>query len=362
MKPKISIVMPIFNTEKYLREALESAVNQTLKEIEIICVNDGSTDGSLAIMQEYAARDERIKIIDKPNSGYGHSMNVGVDAASGEYLGILEPDDYLELNMYERLYAIAKRENLDLIKADFYIFTGENENRKHTYHHLSYFNRDYNKVINPKENLDIFRFSKNNWSGIYDLNFIKKFNIRHNETPGASYQDNGFWFQTFCWAERVYFLNEPFYRYRFDNPNSSVNNKEKVYFISAEYDFIYEFLNKNPQLKEKFIKIFSLMKFQNFRYNLNRIAPKFHEEFIQHFSSEFKKSFERGEIDRALFSKFEWCILNEIVGDPKKYYEDNAQNRLFPKAKYAILRTLDSLKNNGFMGTLAKIKQRLGGF
>jgi glycosyltransferase involved in cell wall biosynthesis len=82
--PKVSIVIPIYNVEKYLRQCLDSVVSQTLKDIEIICVNDGSKDSSLDIIKEYAEKDERVKIIDKPNSGYGHSMNCGFDKAIGE--------------------------------------------------------------------------------------------------------------------------------------------------------------------------------------------------------------------------------------------------------------------------------------
>ena len=89
---KVSIVMPMFNQEKYIVECLSSVLRQTLKDIEIIVVNDGSTDNSLALVKEFAQRDDRIVVIDKPNSGYGHSMNVGMDRASGEYIGIVETD------------------------------------------------------------------------------------------------------------------------------------------------------------------------------------------------------------------------------------------------------------------------------
>lgn len=89
---KVSIVMPMFNQEKYIVECLSSVLRQTLQEIEIIVVNDGSTDNSLALVKEFAQQDDRIVVIDKPNSGYGHSMNVGMDRASGEYIGIVETD------------------------------------------------------------------------------------------------------------------------------------------------------------------------------------------------------------------------------------------------------------------------------
>ena len=96
---KVSIVMPIFNSSEYLHQSLGELVKQTLNDIEIICVNDGSTDNSLDIIQQYAYHDPRIKIIDKKNSGYGNTMNIGISIAQGDYIGILEPDDFPELNM-----------------------------------------------------------------------------------------------------------------------------------------------------------------------------------------------------------------------------------------------------------------------
>ena len=119
---KVSIIVPTYNVEQYLAECMDSITGQTLRELEIICVNDGSTDGSLNILKKYAASDDRIIIIDKKNEGYGRAMNDGLDRASGEYVGIVEPDDYVDLHMYEDLYCIAKEKNLDIIKADFYRF------------------------------------------------------------------------------------------------------------------------------------------------------------------------------------------------------------------------------------------------
>jgi glycosyltransferase involved in cell wall biosynthesis len=106
--PRISIIIPIYNVNKYLRECLDSIINQTLKTIEIICVNDGSTDNSLEIIKEYIY-DNRIIIINKNNSGYGDSMNQGLNIASGEYIGIVESDDYVDIYMFENLYKITKK-------------------------------------------------------------------------------------------------------------------------------------------------------------------------------------------------------------------------------------------------------------
>ena len=105
---KVSIVVPIYNAELYLKQCLDSIINQTLKEIEIICVNDGSTDKSAKIVEEYAKKDNRIRVITKTNTGYGNSMNIGFDAAVGEYVGLIESDDFVDKEMFATLYNVAK--------------------------------------------------------------------------------------------------------------------------------------------------------------------------------------------------------------------------------------------------------------
>ena len=109
--PKVSILMPACNVENFLRECMDSVVNQTLKDIEIICLDDGSKDSTGNILDEYAAKDSRIKVIHKPNSGSGHSRNVGLDHATGEYIGIIETDDFADPDMFEKLYITAKENN-----------------------------------------------------------------------------------------------------------------------------------------------------------------------------------------------------------------------------------------------------------
>ena len=111
---KISIVVPVYNVEVYLERCLESLINQTLKDIEIICVNDGSTDSSLVKLEEYAQKDSRIKIINKQNGGIGAARNSGLEVASGEYIGFVDSDDYVDLNFYEKLYAAAVSNNSDI--------------------------------------------------------------------------------------------------------------------------------------------------------------------------------------------------------------------------------------------------------
>ena len=106
--PKVSIVVPVYNVEKYLDECIESIINQSLNDIEIICVNDGSTDSSLEILNNYAQKDKRIIVINKSNSGYGNTMNIGINAAKGEYIGIIESDDFADTKMFENYITLQK--------------------------------------------------------------------------------------------------------------------------------------------------------------------------------------------------------------------------------------------------------------
>ena len=127
--PKVSVVIPVYNVEKYLRQCMDSVVNQTLREMEIIAVDDGSTDSSGAILDEYAAADPRVKVIHKANGGYGIGMNTGFDAATGEYIGIVESDDYADPEMFETLYNRAKLYDLDVVKSGFYFYWSQPEER-----------------------------------------------------------------------------------------------------------------------------------------------------------------------------------------------------------------------------------------
>lgn len=317
--PKVSIVVPTYNVEMYLRECLESLINQTLKDIEIICVNDGSTDNSLDILNEYASKDSRIKIISKDNSGYGHTMNIGIDAATGEFLGIVEPDDYVALDMYESLYEIAKKVNAEIVKADFYRFVNERNLVNRTYNQLTKYKDFYNKIINPAQEQIVFKFIMNTWSGIYDLEFLRKHNIRHNETPGASFQDNGFWFQGFCLSDRVYFVDKAYYMNRRDNPNSSVHNKEKVYCANKEYEFIKNFLFERG-LYDKFKDVYVMKLWHNCWFTYNRIGKEFKLEYLKSIAKLFSEFIENNQLKDEYFSKNELFAISKIVCNQRMFY------------------------------------------
>ena len=286
--PKVSIVIPTYNVENYLHECMESVVNQTLRDIEIICINDGSTDGSLEILRKYADRDERVILIDKKNEGYGVGMNTGMDIATGEYIGIVEPDDFVPLTMYEDLYNIAKENELDFVKADFYRFTRDERTGKLNlvYNRLDSSGENYNQVICPFEKPYVTKFIMNTWSGIYRRKFIEEHRIRHNTTPGAAFQDNGFFWQTFMYAKRCMFLDRPYYMNRRDNPNSSVKNKEKVYCMNIEYDFIRDIFMQqgNEELWNRFKYYYNYKRYFSYLFTLGRISREFKRGYVDRIS------------------------------------------------------------------------------
>lgn len=246
--PKVSVIIPIYNVEKFLTGCLESVVNQTLEDIEILCVDDGSTDDCPQIIKKFAENDKRIRVIHKENSGYGHSMNVGMDAASGEYVGIVESDDIILPEMYETLYHVAKEYDLDMVKSDCYLYWESRSHRSRIYVDDS--KQYYNRVLDKNDREIYFRFWMFNWTGIYRKDFLKKNNIRHNETPGASFQDNGFWLQVMSMCERAMWIDKPFYLYRQDNPASSVKSRTKMMSTMTEYDFAGAILKKKGLEKE----------------------------------------------------------------------------------------------------------------
>lgn len=322
--PSVSVVMPVYNAEPFLRQALDSVLGQTLNSIEVICVNDGSKDRSLDIMKEYASNDSRIKIIDKPNAGYGQTMNVGISACTGEYIGILEPDDYLKPTMYETLYKSAKAHDLDFVRSDYFRLTTDKDGIDHLQREPICFKSEYyDTVLNPQENLDLFNIRMENWTGIFKRSWVEERDIRFNESPGAGFQDNGFWFQSYCWAKKIMVVNEGFYCYRVDNAASSINQTDKVFVMLDEYNWIESWLRSKPELYSKFIGVFHYKKTHNCEFALSRLAPEFKPLFLKRYAAEYKKAYSAGEIEERLFSEDELERLHALLKSPEEYLKTN---------------------------------------
>lgn len=331
---KVSVIVPIYNAEQYLEECLESIRCQSLQDIEIICVDDGSTDSSLSIMQQYAQRDSRFRIIHKENSGYGSSMNLGIDAVRGKYIGIVESDDWIPKEMMQTLYECAEMNEVDFVKADFYRFVYQADGTiRKIYNHLAWDPQYYNRVLNPSDETETFKFIMNIWSGIYNTDFIRRNYIRFHETPGASFQDNGFWFQTFALAKRAYFLNRPLYMNRRDNPLSSVNNKEKVFASCLEYDFIREWVDKNLSGRKRYFYLCTEGRIRNYLFTIDRIGDVYKPDFYRRFREDYLKLRENDEVAETLLPERWTYRIKRILDDP----EDACRKELEFKNRYMRL-------------------------
>ncbi len=223
---KVSIIVPIYGVEKYLRECLDSILNQSLKEIEILLIDDGSKDTCPQICDEYGQKDERIKVIHKPNGGYGSACNIGLNSATGEYLAIVEPDDYIDSKMYEDLYKIAKEFDSDVVKSCFYdnLQTDCISRCKKTKWDNDKIPQD--RSFDIKECSLFLYYHPSIWSCIYKREFIEKHGIRFIEAAGAGWTDNPFQVQTMCLAERINYTEKAYYYWRRLNEYGSDDLKD----------------------------------------------------------------------------------------------------------------------------------------
>ena len=367
---KVSIVVPIYNVEKYLRQCLDSIVNQTLTDIEIICVNDGSKDSSGEIIEEYVAKDPRVKAIHKENSGYGNSMNRGFDMATGEYIGIVESDDYAELDMFEKLYNCAKENNLDACKSGFYYYYSVPTEKNIPCNIASYVmcqdvfcpTDDFDSL---REQIEFFNIKPTIWSAIYKKDFVRENNIRFNETPGASFQDTSFNFKVWALAKRVKLLEDCFLHYRQDNENSSINSSAKVFCVCDEYAEITRFLNEHPEKRAKLDIVKNRLKYDTYIWNYERLSKEKAKEFILVASEEFKADMLHGICLQDAYPWYKWNALNFIIEDPIGYHLERCGERKLEKAKKGSLikRGMRCLKENGLSYTVKlffiKLKRRL---
>ena len=240
--PKISVIVPVYNVENYLAECLDSVINQSLREIEIICVNDGSTDGSLKILEEYAEKDKRIAVISQENQMLGAARNNALKIASGDYIQFLDSDDYLDLNTCENLYRKCKSLNLDMLS-----FRGTNFNNDtreilgNPYYEFRYLPKDWGKnVFNYRDCTEFLtKMAVSSCLTLVKRSFLKKHKINFPEK--LCYEDNVFFVKCITKARRVS-IDKNLYYYRRIHPESITQNnhkhfkdKLKIYELMLQY-------------------------------------------------------------------------------------------------------------------------------
>ncbi len=222
-RPKVSVVVPIYGVEKYLCQCVDSILAQTLTDIEVILVDDGSPDKCPQIVDEYAAKDQRVVAVHQPNGGYGVAVNHGIEIARGDYIGIIESDDWIEPTMYEKLYNNAVSNNSDVVKCSFYVYNSlakkkRNVNKKWRVPYMNLFSA-------PRGAFTLAQFPQmvmwhaSVWASLYRADFIK--NIKMSETRSASYQDFPFMCEVMATAKRISVERDYLVHYRMEEGQGS---------------------------------------------------------------------------------------------------------------------------------------------
>ena len=322
--PKVSVIVPVYNVAQYLRECLDSILSQTLYEIEVICGDGGSTDGSIEILKEYAKRDNRVIVFTAPGSGYGQSVNYCIRIARGKYIGIVESDDVIKEDMYEILYRKAEEFTLDWIRGDIYFLTSR-RGQAHTHYEKIIIGNFYNKVLNPQIDPRPYRSRLRTWSGIYNKSFLEKYNITHNETPGASFQDVGFYLKTLYYAQKVMFIHRGLYCWRRDNPNSSVNDNSNMIIekSNTEWKLEREYIESNRIYNRQIICAFRYRQFLAYIWMIDLTQGASKETARHELLAEMKKAKKLSEIDIRFFTVREWIEFKRFVSTGKTLHEQH---------------------------------------
>lgn len=293
-KIKVSVIVPVFNVEEYLSTSLDSILNQTLKDIEIICINDGSTDASLDILENYAKKDARIKIISKKNEGQGIARNIGLDNAQGEFIAFVDSDDFIKEDMLEKSYEKSVSKNLDLVMYKISSFDNETHeiNDNLWYYSLKCFDGFEKEIFN---NSDTKKFthliSVTPFNKLYKRSFIEKNNIRFPDK--YIFEDEVFFYNVYLKAKRISLIDENLYYYRTNRKGSTVsNNSDKdytdvVHIFRLIRQLLIETNYLNTYKKQVYNRFFHLIL-----WRFSQTAPKYRENFFNLMKREFSELLE----------------------------------------------------------------------
>lgn len=328
---KYSIIIPIYNAEKYLDKCISSLMNQTYKNIEIILIDDGSKDSSYTKCINYAQRDKRIKIKHIDNSGVSHARNIGIELCSGDYILFVDSDDYINNTTIEKCNQLIEEYDIDILRFNYYKKTGVFL-RKNKYH------IDCNCLIlkeQYKEKIYPFLFNTDDISNSCNTIFKRKNigDLRFDENLQFS-EDRKFLIDNINKSNNIYFYEKNLYYY-VDNINSAINNIDKkkllkkfenvtncdIYFFNKYYQNIQEFMKRVKQSRDEFI--ISLNIISNYREYVEQIEKITSDLRIIEISKKYK-SLTNQEL-------FEECLEKKYFEDIKKIYKKNNVKRIIKK-------------------------------
>lgn len=281
---KISVIIPIYNMEKYLEKCLDSVLNQTLKDIEVIAINDGSKDSSIEILKRYEKKYKNLKVYNNENMGISATRNFGIEKATGEYIAFIDSDDFVDLNMFELMYNKAKNENLDIVVCDYYHYY-ETTQKKEIMPIISFENT--NIKTNPKL---IFEINSAPWNKVYKKSLIDK--SKYNFPLNTKYEDLGYIPILLGEAKKIGKIDLPlnYYLIRGNSETTTIDNR--VYDIFKILDILYEFYSSKTFINLEEVEYLFIKKLttynlqQKYSKNLN-IGKKFIKDSFKYLDNKF---------------------------------------------------------------------------
>lgn len=302
---KLSILIPCYNTELYLRQCLDSIKAQTLTDFEAICINDGSNDATREILEEYAQADARFTIIDKENSGYGDSMNLALAKACGEYIGIVEPDDWIEPEMFALLCKKADECNADLVRSSYFFEKASTSSQRGGFKNLP-------DEFTPTEHLlQAFALEPAIWSCLVRRSLLKQHQVSFLPTPGAAFQDTSFSFKCMLYASHMALILKPLYHYRI-HENNSVKKGGKINNVLIEWQEILRVVEEEGRLSE-FSGNLYILQYRTFKWNYLRLPDHEATEFLKNWKAYWQQLVAKIPLSQIPLLKiriYAWLLLN----------------------------------------------------
>ena len=347
---KISVIVPVYNVAQYLPKCLDTIINQTFKDIEIICVDDGSTDNSGEILSQYAKKDHRIIIIEKQNGGLSSARNAGLNVAKGEFIVFIDSDDWVDERFCEKLYDSITKNNADISICAVHQYdskTGENDD-SNPYYTLGFFDESFdNRVFSHKDTKDfICDVCVMAWNKIYRRSFLDGLHARFPE--GLIFEDGPFFFTIFFKTDRITIVRDYLYYYRINRKNSIIGKGDKKFFdIFTIITLMYDKLKMQEYFDEVKYEFFR-KKTEDIMYRCKTLKPSLRPEFcekIRHFDLFYNNpAFDFNYIDK------EFPYLYDVITAIKKGgYKQFKREQLADSWKYKIMEILYHEQNVYFI-------------
>ena len=303
---RVTVLVYIHNAEKYLIGCLKSLSNQILDDMEIVCINDGSTDGSADILEDFSKKESRMRVVNLKNAaGYGRVLNQGIKIASGEYIGIIEAADFVNPEMFIELFALAKKHEADVAKGNYTLFKNEKDTPPKDF----IFPEESDCVIDPMENTRIFYQPPAIWSAIYKKEFLEKQKISFLETNACACQDISFYFKVLASGGKIVLTDKAYLHHR---PLKVTIKSDELFNINQEFSEAEKYMKKKDVWK-KFGYVFQAVKFASYHWCMLHLDKKDIEKFALRMRAEFHDADNKNMLRRPYFPKNHWRMLRVLL-------------------------------------------------